>query len=676
MKKPTLSHMPIPFDDEFLASFLLRASYSNGYQSPKQMLNSVGIPVYQLSYDSVFTDENKFKQIIERLDLSYDLLELVIKKVPPTSQYFFLSDNQIIQPKLLTIGLNKFCPICLDKNGYWKKNWLLAPLLICLDHQVNLISNCPECHIPLQMNRRTLFECSNCNFDLRKSQSESPNPDNMNNNIWFLRKLNSTEENFIEIFFDIWMALVEYFSNLEITANHSYILKLCHEYFYNKEIFTSIFIKEIENNLNYAHPQIQILPFSRNKSRFKNIVNDVRSHFRDYKKKSSQPISKKFNKNDVIHILNITFVSFNKRLKAGILYHEQFINSDKTNFTIEILEDWLIYEKENIKGNYKYNRPPALEDESHHYYTITEIMKILDINIRNTRLFLKISTIPATKKYINGSMQLCLEREFVNKFNKNYIFLSSLARTLDVSVFTLRDKLSSLNINPIDNDKNYPAYYHRGSVSHLTKDILEKITTYKNNRRRNKKNTTFKDRKNNFMSLNEAAKVLKISPLQVAQLIKHNWIQVEDLDARPYLILKSSVNKLLQQKNDPSYIEINEVLKALNCTFNQLQKNWIMTGYLTMRNIGYWRLFTKKQFNHVLEIKNEFFTASEANNYLDMHRTHITNLVTRGLIKPYFYGNHLYSIRLFKRKDVENLLHAGYGNQPSEKNLNLCDTDS
>ena len=117
MKKLTLSHTPIPFDDEFLASFLLRASYSNGYQSPKQMLNSAGIPVYKLSYDSVFTDENKFKQIIEHLDLSYDLLELVIKKVPPTSQYFFWNNNQIIQPKLLSIGLNKFCPICLDKNG-------------------------------------------------------------------------------------------------------------------------------------------------------------------------------------------------------------------------------------------------------------------------------------------------------------------------------------------------------------------------------------------------------------------------------------------------------------------------------------------------------------------------------------------------------------------------------
>jgi len=498
----------------------------------------------------------------------------------------------------------------------------------------------------------------------------------MNTNIWFLEKLNSAEGNFIEIFFDIWIALIEYFSNLEITENRSYILKLCHEYFYNEERFTSIFIKEIENNLDYAHPQIQILPFSRNKPRFRNIVNKFQSYFRDYENKSPQPSKIKFNKNDTIHILGITFVSFNKRLKAGILYHEQFINNDKTNFTIEILEDWLIYEKENIKGTYKYNHPPALEDESNHYYTITEIMKILDINISNTRLFLKIPTVPATKKYINRSMQLCLEREFVNKFNKNYIFLSSLARTLEVSVFTLRDKLSSLNINPIDSDKTYPAYYNRSSVSYLTKDIIEKITTYKNNRRRNKKNTTFKDKNNTFISLNEAAELLSISSLQVAQLIQHNWIQVEDLDARPYRIPRSSVNKLLQQKNDPSYIEIDEVLRTLNCTFNQLQKNWIMTGFLTIKSIGYCRLFTKKQFNHVLEIKKEFFTASEANKYLGMHRTHITNLVTRGLIKPYFYGNHHYSIRLFKKKDVENLLHSGYGNQRSEKNLNLCDTDS
>lgn len=115
-------------------------------------------------------------------------------------------------------------------------------------------------------------------------------------------------------------------------------------------------------------------------------------------------------------------------------------------------------------------------------------------------------------------------------------------------------------------------------------------------------------------------------------------------------------------------MDIDVVLKALNCSSNQLQKNWIMTGYLKLRHIGYWQSFSKTEFNHVLEIHKEFFTASEANNYLGMHRTHITNLVRRGLIKPHFYGNHNYSIRLFKKEDVKKLLREGYGVQtPSEK---------
>ena len=86
-----------------------------------------------------------------------------------------------------------------------------------------------------------------------------------------------------------------------------------------------------------------------------------------------------------------------------------------------------------------------------------------------------------------------------------------------------------------------------------------------------------------------------------------------------------------------------------------------MTGFLTIRRVGYWRSIPKKQLNYVLEIQKEFFTASEANVHLGMHRTHITNLVTRGLIKPHLFGNHNYSIRLFKKTDVEKLRQAGYG---------------
>ncbi len=49
MKKLSLSHTPIPFSDEFIAGFFLRASYINGYNSPNQMPSlRYSIPIYRL----------------------------------------------------------------------------------------------------------------------------------------------------------------------------------------------------------------------------------------------------------------------------------------------------------------------------------------------------------------------------------------------------------------------------------------------------------------------------------------------------------------------------------------------------------------------------------------------------------------------------------------------------
>jgi len=107
MKNLILPHHPIPFPDEFIASFLLRASYSNGYQSPKQMLNRAGILVYTLSFESIFTNETKFLQVLKQLNLPHDSLGLVIKKVPPTFQQYFWENNQIIKAPLLTIKFKK-----------------------------------------------------------------------------------------------------------------------------------------------------------------------------------------------------------------------------------------------------------------------------------------------------------------------------------------------------------------------------------------------------------------------------------------------------------------------------------------------------------------------------------------------------------------------------------------
>ena len=86
MKKLSLSHTPIPFPNEFIGSFLLRASYINGYESPIKMLNSAGFNLSSSTYKPIFTDENKFRKVIEHLNFSPNLIELVIRKVPPTFQ--------------------------------------------------------------------------------------------------------------------------------------------------------------------------------------------------------------------------------------------------------------------------------------------------------------------------------------------------------------------------------------------------------------------------------------------------------------------------------------------------------------------------------------------------------------------------------------------------------------
>lgn len=667
MKKLSLSHTPIPFPDEFLASFLLRASYINGYLSPKQMLNSAGIPIYEKSYESIFTNEDKFKQLIESLELSNDLLDLVLTKTPPTFQNFFWTKTQVIQPKLLEIGLNKFCSSCLEDKGYWKKNWLLNPLTVCLDHHIDLIAKCPECDNLLKTSRRSLFKCSNCNFDLRTSQKKQSSSEDIKVNTWFLESFTTFNETFNKAFFDVWIALTEYFSNLDIFKSNSYILKLCHEYFHNQDSFISNLTNEIKNNLDYAHPRIQLLPFFEKKSRFKFIIYQILNHFNDYQSPASKCIKRKFNKREVVHILDISFATFHKRLKTGILYHDQLGDSDRTNFAAYILEEWLINEKRDINHTYTCNHPPAIKDESEFYFDAEEISKILDINMHTTRNFLKTPTIPTTKKYLNHYTKFCLSKDFVKDFNSKYIFLGSLAKILNVTPCNLKDKIYNLNIKPIINDNFYPTYYSRDEVKHLSKSMIEDITVFKNNFGRKKKGTISKHQSKNYINLNAAAKLLGISSLQTAQLIQYDWLEVEDKEVRPYRIPRRSIDELIQQKNDPTYVDIDEVLKTLNCTFNQLQKNWIMSGFLTLRHIGYWRSFPKWEFDHVVELHKEFFTASEANNFLGMHRTHITNLTARGLIKPTFYGNKNYSIRLFKRKDVEKLMKAGYGNQINQK---------
>lgn len=79
----------------------------------------------------------------------------------------------------------QYCPHCLaaEPEPYFRKQWRLALLTYCPEHQVMLLDRCPSCGAPVAFHRRelgknkgrdeaALSQCYQCDFDLRNAQTE------------------------------------------------------------------------------------------------------------------------------------------------------------------------------------------------------------------------------------------------------------------------------------------------------------------------------------------------------------------------------------------------------------------------------------------------------------------------------------------------------------------------
>ncbi len=71
------------------------------------------------------------------------------------------------------------CPMCLDKEPIYRKDWRLLSSIVCVECMCRLIDECPKCNSPIVFQRLEIgdkanfkalpiYLCSNCMFDLRK----------------------------------------------------------------------------------------------------------------------------------------------------------------------------------------------------------------------------------------------------------------------------------------------------------------------------------------------------------------------------------------------------------------------------------------------------------------------------------------------------------------------------
>lgn len=87
-----------------------------------------------------------------------------------------------------------------------------------------------------------------------------------------------------------------------------------------------------------------------------------------------------------------------------------------------------------------------------------------------------------------------------------------------------------------------------------------------------------------------------------------------------------------------------------------MKKYWCDTGFLNIEDLIYWKLIKHNELAEVLKLKEDFITGAEASAFLGMRHSHITNLQSQGLIKPYYFGKEDKKVRLFNKKEVLKFL--------------------
>ena len=169
-----------------------------------------------------------------------------------------------------------------------------------------------------------------------------------------------------------------------------------------------------------------------------------------------------------------------------------------------------------------------------------------------------------------------------------------------------------------------------------------------------------------YITLNEATKLLGKSLLQVAQLAAKNILIKKLSSSGNILIELASLNKLLEKISSPLYIHYKDALQLLKCSPNWFKAYWVKTEIISVEDLVYWKLVLTSEVENAVKIKSEYLTGTEASHLMEMLKSHITNLSTQGLIQPILFGKK-HHIKIYEKAHVIKLIEDGYGSKLHSK---------
>ncbi|MCA4791195.1 TniQ family protein [Acinetobacter towneri] len=632
----------LPHEDESPMSFLLRTAELNAHSS---IFNLIGKEKYKSiirqSLNYHISDMKRFTQVLEVLNLDSSYKFLAFERSRPTNRSPITIGTIEVPHELLELEGLRYCPTCLSEKAYLRKIWTLKPIHACPIHSCLLIDSCPECKNFL-LPKTGVLNCSRCGFKLDKGPVQKVK--SMESIYWFLDILTHSSKEVFSDFASCWKAFNSFLKDDNSNTNENIFFKV-YEYFSAPETSAIKLSENINSRSENSHPRILLLPFLKHKKLFNKHIKITEKNSSEYRI-SENSISRNLRNYEIQLILNISRFELEKLIENDFLKlgQKELYKGDIASRDIEhFLIDTYSQPKSTLLTSIE---APADNDSMQ----LKDVAKLLDINYDLARKLAKsgwfklenTNEIPQTfKKY---------SKEKVNEFKENYILVSPLATQLKASPTNLVEKLRALGITPTNGphiDSTAINIFLKTDVQDIKPDDLSMIKSYPTRSGRQKNALKNVPQSTEYYSLKDAASILKISSNKVAVLVHRGILVKDENNPLSIQIQESSLLNLKNKLNSENYISYVDAAKQLNCPINWIKKYWCDTGFLHIENLVYWKLINKNELTEVLKLKDEFITGAEASTLLGMPHSHITNLQSQGLIKPYYFGKNEKKIRLF-----------------------------
>lgn len=663
MKKLFYPLTPLPYNQESAGSFITRLIQLNSYQHPAAIYkNRAGINSVE-EFVSTIRHQEKFKIFLSKMNLDPSNADLALSRESNTQRSNIRWNNVILPDKFFQNDLQHYCPLCLKDKEYWRRDWLFKLNYACSIHNIKLLSHCPKCFKKLNIVRARLSFCVKCQTDIRIAPNIACSSMKVQN--WLDQIFDQADTELVEHFKNFWRKLEKINSINKLGMSIEGMATLAYDFFNHSAKFQNSLSSILLSKIPHLHPRIVLLPFmTRDKfmTTYKPLVQDAcTSYVFSNHHVDLPPLPLK----DCLKILDKNKDEFESLIALGWLTPLRkrgqicFSISNITNCLIQSKElDFVLFQikKDNL------NNKGHLE-----FYTLQQAADLLSVNTETVRFLIKNQLLPLSKN--SKGVTYSIPQKPLNDFHSSKILLGALAKQLNVNPTNLTEKLASLGIQPIHGpkiDKTRTNIFLRTSIKDINQEKLISINEYTTSTGRKKFKDSAAVLDTNYITLNEAAKLLGKSLLQAAQLAAKSILIKKLSSSGNILIDLASLNKLLEKISSPQYLHYKDALQLLKCSPNWFNAYWVKTEIISVEDLVYWKLILASEVEKAVKIKSEFLTGTEASHLMGMHKSHISNLSTQGLIQPISFGKR-YQIKLYKKSEVIKLIEDGYGSKLHSK---------